>query len=170
MGIVRTGNTEWEKEEARWNLPKSQGGMNANGYEHYPRMLYRAERRHDGRIACLSEPVSPFGWRDQAEYERAQLQADAFTARCQRIVQNELEERQALNDGWRNTPQDAVLALETREKAIADEAAKRHFTDQRMSEKAREEATAADDATAEHVPDVPRKPGRPKKAAQPVGA
>ncbi len=59
-------------------------------------------------------------------------------------------------------------AVEKRDIAIADEAARRHFSDQGMSEKARAEAADADRSTSAHVLDVvgssKKTRGRPAKS------
>ena len=126
--------SELGRELAKWQKPPGWLGSE------FPKMLYQANDRGDGVIS-VGEPDD-----------------ENFSRRCQRIVRSEAEEHIALEQGWRATQAAALEAREARDKAIADVAAHRHYEDRNMSEKARVEAAAADDASAEHVPEVPEKP------------
>ena len=80
------------------------------------------------------------------------------------------EADRSLKQGWYDTPDLALSGYEDNQKSMADIAAMRHFSDQRMGETAQAEAKAADDATHLHMPSIPapRKRGRPKKAVVPA--
>lgn len=147
MARVISLDSEEGKELARWDRPKSQGGMRPDSFEAFPKMLYRAQERA-GR-ATLGDPS-----------DEASMRA------CQRVVRDEYELRAAKNDGWRETPAEALEYHEYLKKGIADEAARRHFRDSKMSEAAQAEAAEADASTAEHLPVIPekRRVGRPRKA------
>ncbi|HET8648092.1 MAG TPA: hypothetical protein VFO85_21530, partial [Vicinamibacteria bacterium] len=69
-------------------------------------------------------------------------------------VQNEAEERRALENGWHPTQGAALEALEARDNAVSDITAARHYGDARMSEPARREAALVDQSTLKHVPEV----------------
>ncbi len=147
MPIVRTGNAAWELEEAKWNTPKSQGGMRPDGFEPFPKMLYQAFKRDNGKVQCMD----PYD--------------EDFSRRCYMTVNNEAELARAHGLGWSDTPQDALARFEQQEQELARAAAEAAFAAKRMSEKAQAELKAAEDATADHVADVPapkRRPGRPR--------
>lgn len=85
--------------------------------------------------------------------------ADAEVA----IVTNESELSRM--GGWFESPATAKAHFERLEAEMAAAAAEVHFSTSRMSESAQREKRAADQATDEHVLDVPaprRGPGRPK--------
>jgi hypothetical protein len=134
MPLVRTGETAWEKEEQRWNDPKRLGGMNADGYEPYPRMLYKATLLN-GR-AVVSDPDN-----------------EAFAARCQKIVFSEEEERLAQGQGWCAGPREALEAFEAEQRKVADAAAEANWQAKRMSPKAQAERAAREAATDQHLPE-----------------
>jgi uncharacterized protein YdiU (UPF0061 family) len=155
MGIVRTGESTYDKEMAKWDLPRSLGGMRPDGYEPFPKMVYKAAQQDNGKWTCSLQV-----WSDD---ERPA--AEAWLRRCQKLVRSDAEYRDALNDGWRDSEPEAVEHAHKVQTAIADAAAERHFRDARMSEKAQREAAAADAASEAHVPEIPvaSKRGRPRK-------
>jgi hypothetical protein len=145
MGVVITPESELGKEMAKWERPE-RGGTRPYVYVPFPRMLYKARKRPDGRVMCM----------DPAD--------ESFSAQCWFVVQNELELEKAHREGWRDSPKEALDYFEGLERDIARAAAERAYSDQRLTEKARAEAAAAEAETPEHVPDIPRRgPGRPRK-------
>jgi hypothetical protein len=160
MPILRTGESDYDKELAKWDLPKRLGGHNADGYEEFPRMLYKAFRDETGKARCgdnrdlySTDPV-------------VQARAIAFTAQCQLIVRSEDAKRLALSQGWRLTQQEALDTLEAYQQDIAKAAAEAAYAVQRMSAKAHAEYDAHDAASEALAVDVPapkKKPGRPRK-------
>lgn len=118
----------------------------------YPKMLYMA-REHNGKFV-LGLPHD-----------------ENFAATCQTVVQNEFEEQQKIDEGWRVKPHEAIQHQLNLLRMISDAAAERHYSDSKMSPKAQAEAKAADDATEHQLPEVPvartvkRGPGRPPKNA-----
>jgi len=144
MGVVRTGESAYDKELMKWDTPQSQGGMKPDTFQPFPTMVYKAHQRDNGQWA-VSDPFD-----------------ENWSRRCYVIVRDDAEMRRHLDNGWRHTPAEALEYAERHQRAIADAAAERHFADQRLSEKARREADAADAASNEHVPDVPA----PKKRAR----
>ena len=121
----------------------------------YPKMLYRAQQRPDGVWSVGETMDRMFGGQPGS--------AEQFTNTCQTIVKSEEEHRKAKDNGWRDTMGEAMDYQRGLEKAVADAAAFRHYEDRNMSEAAKAEAAAADDATMDHVAEVPRKHGRPRK-------
>ena len=148
MGVVRTGESSYDKELNKWDTPQRQGGMRPDTFQAFPSMLYKAHQRDNGQWAV----------HDALD--------ENWSRRCQLIVRDDAELRRSLEQGWRATPQEALAYADRFQQAIADAAAERHFADQRLSELARREAAAADAATNDHVPDVPapKKRGRPAKS------
>jgi hypothetical protein len=179
MGIVRTGNSAWEKEEARWNTPRNQEvidgdgqptgimGMAPVGFEPFPAMLYKAQKKENGKVLVIAGEPSPNQFLNAAEYERAVLATTSFNTQNQRIVKNQAEKDRAVSEGWRDSPQEALEFFERLEEEMGRAAAETNFAVQRMSSQARAEHQAATDATHEHLADVPippkRKRGRPAR-------
>lgn len=159
MGIVLNPESAYAKELARWNTPRNQfvknpdgtssdvRGMGAIGIEPFPRMVYKAHKRENGKVMCGDNPMM---YRD----ERLQLEAEAFSRSCQLIVRSEGEYARALSDGWRDTPNAALEHYEALEHEIFTAAAEAAHAASRMSEKARAEFDAADKTTHEQVTDV----------------
>lgn len=140
MAMLITPDSEMGKEMARWEKPYR--------FEAYPKMLYMAQQRPDGRASVAEVDDRIFGGHPGS--------AEAFTSRCQRIVRSEDELIRARGEGWRDTQAEAMERHESKARSIADVAAARHYEDRNMSEKARAEAQAADDAAGmDHVPAVP---------------
>lgn len=150
MAVVISQDSELGKELARWDAPKREGGMNANGFEAYPAMVFRAARWSNGKAMCGHPGVAT-----------GEPEATAFTNQCQFIVQDADEHAKMRRAGWHNSPQEALDAFERDERTTADAAAEEQFRVTRMSERAQREFDAAQDATDFHDPD----PAAPKKAA-----
>lgn len=153
--------SELGKEMAKWEKPYR--------YEPFPKMLYRANRRPDGKPSVNESDDRLFGNQPGA--------AELFSNTCQMTVYSESELTKYLEMGWRDHPKTAMEFFEEKEKAVGNAAAHRAFEDRKLSEKAQAEIKAAEDATAEHVPEIPRQPvrraakvvpakrGRPRKGA-----
>lgn len=171
MPIVRTGETEYDKELARWNTPKRFGGYGPDGYERFPLMLYKAFRDDNGQVKCMEPPPLIHDYLSMPEFMRAEARANAFTQKCQHTVRSEDEYQRARANGWRDTSSDAIAHFEALQREIADAAAEEQFRLRKMSGKARAEHAAADAATSDHVVEVPiprKKPGR-KPRTESVG-
>jgi hypothetical protein len=134
MAVMQSADTEFGKELAKWNTPKSQGGYKCDGHEEFPRMVYQAWQRSDGRVLVLDESDSRRGWT---------------------IAKNgrELEKLRGL--GWFLTVEDAVEAFQAQQLAVAEEATRVAYRASTMGAKARAEFDALDQASTTHVLDVP---------------
>ena len=177
MGIIITGESEIGKELARWNTPRNQVVPGTNGefgkknvgYERYPAMLYLARQQRNGQYAVTVPMPSPADYQTDLngqQYLRAEQQALAFNESCQRTVRNDTEFEQAVREGWRKTPGEAMDFRKSLEDAVSTAAAERAYQDRRMSPAAQAEMAAAEADTHEHVLDVPapkRTRGRPRK-------
>lgn len=176
MPIVRTGTTAHDKELEKWNTPKNQRvrdaegnetdvmGMNRVGFEPYPCMLYKAHRRENGKVACMDLDAI------YAVDVQIQARAEAFNRTCQLTVNSEGEFLRAKDQGWCDSPDEALAYHERLQQDIAKAAAEEANRVRTMSEKAQREHAALDAATDAPVTDVPapkRGPGRPPKAATP---
>lgn len=139
MGVVHSPESNYSRELARWNTPKSQGGMRPDGYEPFPKMLYRAKRREDGVVRVIDH-TDP-----------------NHTRQCKLVVRSESELEKAKRDGWRESQAEALAAFERAERLKADEAAHRHYDDRNMSERARAEAEAVEAENPLHTPEIPEK-------------
>jgi hypothetical protein len=160
MGIVHTGESEYDKELARWNTPQRLGGHGPNGFQPFPRMVYKAYRRENGRVECMEPPPVMHLFATLPEFHRAEAIAKSFTDSCQQIVGSEAEYRRARDMGWRESPQDAIDHQEALAREIADAAAEANFSSRRMSPQAQAERDAAQAATDAHVVDPPVPPRR----------
>jgi CRISPR/Cas system Type II protein with McrA/HNH and RuvC-like nuclease domain len=125
MGIVRTGETEYEKELAKWDKP----------YVHqaFPKMVYRAIKVN-GAVTVLSTD----GEHDQ---------------KCTKIVGSDRELSAALSSGWHPDPKSAYDALEHADRAHADDAAVVAYEASKMSPKAKREYKRRSAATDKHIVD-----------------
>lgn len=157
MGIVYTPESEYAKELAKWNTPRSQGGMRPDHPEMYPAMLYKANKRPDGKYTVIEV--------DDRFFSGHPGSAEAWSRANYITVRDESEERRKLNEGWRKSPGEAMEYAERFEREMARAAAERAYADRNMSDAAKSEAAQAEAATMEHVPEVPTKrgPGRPRK-------
>lgn len=137
MPIVRTGETDYDKEMAKWNRPKRDGGMNADGYEPFPKCLYKAIRSETGKVVCIDiNPATLEPWSGTTLVVKSQVECD-----------------RALAQGWRESPPAAHEYYDRIEKEISTAAAEANYSAQRMSTKAQRERAAREAATLEHVPD-----------------
>lgn len=170
-GIEWSDQSNFAKEMRKWDTPKSQGGYKCDGFEPYPKMLYRAQ------LHTLSNTMRVMTDRDILSPDNTVviLSKESFDASCQMIVHDEHEHEKAKANGWRDTPQaarDYQDGAET-EKAVA--AAVRAHEDRNMSDRAKAEIKVVEEHSGtEHVAEMPEKPrrrggwpkGKPRKAAQ----
>jgi len=153
--ILITPESELGKELAKHERPAN---YNPDAPENqFPRMLYMANKRPDGVVSVNEISDAPFGGVTGA--------SEGFNRTCQKIVKTEAECIKAMEQGWRKTQAEAIERHEAKSKSIADAAAHRAYEDRNMSEAAVAEAKAAEAETVEHVAEVPRKRGRPRKVA-----
>jgi hypothetical protein len=163
MPVVIAPESEQGKELAKWDAPKSQGGMRCDGYEPYPKMLYKADRYPGSGKVMVAHPLAGTG----------DAVADAFSTRCWHTVKDAEEHAAAGRAGWYDTPAEALEAFEKAETAKADAAANAAFHVKRMSEKAQQEFADAQDAAEFHAPDppapkLPAKRSHHKQKAEPA--
>ncbi len=146
MPIQITPESELGKELAKWEKPYK--------YEPFPAMMYKANRRPDGVVSVGEARDELFGGQPGA--------AEAFSATCQTTVKDDTEMIRALELGWRKSPAEAVEHFEEKDKFLSTAAGHRAHEDRNMSPGAKREAAAAEESTAEHIAEVPRKKLRPK--------
>lgn len=143
------------KELAKWQRPAN---YNPDAPENqFPRMLYLAQKRPDGVVSVNETSDAP--------WNNITGSADQFNRTCQRIVKTEAECIRAMEQGWRKTQAEAMVRHESKEKHVADSAAHRAYEDRNMSDAAKAEVAQIEAETVEHVAEVPRKRGRPRKVA-----
>lgn len=169
MAIIRTGAGAYEHELAKWEQfphdviatdPNSGDRVrpgNPYTFRPYPKMLYKAHPSpiSNGKTLCMESMPNPMLFADEKAYSRATLAVEAFNKSCTFTVKSEDEERQAKNNGWRETAKDAMAFCAERDAAFATAAAEVAYAAQGMTEKARRELADADASTHEHVVDVP---------------
>lgn len=153
------------KELSKWEqFPKSYTTVHGVGnpyvYRPYPKMLYKAGH-FKGKVVCGANEPNASEYSNLGGYHADAAQAKMFNESCQKIVQNDIEHSRAMEDGWRESPAEAVNHALAVDKSIADHAAMRNYEDRNMSEMAKREIQAASDAVGgEHLPEIERKPIR----------
>lgn len=166
MGIQWADESYKVKEETKWNRPKSQGGRNCDGFEPYPRMLYKAQENP------LSHKYEVVMARDVISLDKTTVILDAaqFNQSCQLTVNDEREYQNAKADGWRDTPKLAMEYYEGREQELAVAAAVRAYEDRNMGSAAKAESAEFESRTPEHVAEIPvkKRRGRPPKVHPPA--
>lgn len=153
MPAIWAEESFYAKEMKRWDAPKREGGMNRNGYEPFPRMLYKPQPHPmSGKyeVAIAEDIIS-------LDKTRVILDSQAFNASCQMIVGNEEEFDRAKRNGWRETQTEAMEHHEGELSRLATEAAHRNHDDRNMSEPAKAEAQLVEDSTASHVAEIKEK-------------
>jgi hypothetical protein len=165
MGAEWSDDSFYKKEINRWNAPKREGGMNRNGFERFPMMLYHTQEHpisHRHEVAIAEDVIS-------LDKTRVILDAQAFNSSCQMTVNNEEELERAKRDGWCESQAEAVAWREQWVARLATEAAHRNYDDRNMSDKAKAEAEKAELAIPGHVAEIPERPRRkpgPKPKSQ----
>lgn len=142
MGIQLTKEDSYIQEMRKWErevveiggtivrpIPFAEGGKGGMPFQEYPKAMYRAESAMGGpRISAM------------------------------KTVDDEGAERLAHGQGWRSKQEDAIDLVHANALEAAKLAANRAHNEKWMSEKARAEAAAVDEATMEHVPSIPETP------------
>lgn len=150
-GIAWDEDSKYYKELSRWDKPKRDGGMNRDGYQEYPRMLYMAQKHpltNVYEVAAKEDVLS-------LDQKTVLFSAEQFNRSCQKIVENERECELAMNSGWRKSQAEAMEYREGHAQAIAEAAAFRAHEDRNLSEKAKAELAKVEESTPDHVAEVP---------------
>jgi hypothetical protein len=158
-GIAVIPGSNYQKEMAKHEqFPHDKWAFGNPGnpytYRPYPKMLYRAEH-FNGQVRCMAAPPDSYDFKDDREFKRAEEAALRFTDKCQRIVNSQEEQARAWEDGWRESPAEAVARLEARDRELSTAAAHRAYEDRNMSEAARREIAAELKDADEHLAEVP---------------
>lgn len=165
MGVVYSEDSKYMQEMRKWDTPKHLGGMNASGYEPYPKMLYLARQNEQGHFM-----VGDYVGMQSHDLNRV-AQAEAFTKSCQITVHTGEEHARYEAQGWRNSPTAALEYALKQQEAVSTAAAEEQYRVARMSEPARREFDQADRGTSEHLPTLPapkKRAGRRVKVSPPV--
>ena len=155
-GIVINPASALGKELAKWEqYPTAYARRPGNPYQYrpYPKMVYRAVQKPNGKVVCMEGPPPMHWFKDATEYQQAVLQADALEKQCFTTVHDEGEWLKAKGQGWCESPQAAIDQFEREQQVIANAAAEANHAAQRMSPKAQAERKRREDATHEHVPE-----------------
>jgi len=145
LSILHSPDSDYARERAKWEcyptVYSQTPGRNPSMFTEYPLMIYRAKRPPQGGREPIIEHV---------------------------IVDNEQEERNMASRGFVRGPDHAVEALEASERELARAAAERAYSDQRMSDRAQDEAAKADAQTISHLGEILETPirRRVKRAAK----
>ncbi len=147
MAIARNQEDGYVKEMRKWEqrpvfvngayiepIPVADGGRGGADRVEYPKMIYRAKSADGG------PKISEF-----------------------KVVQDSGQESVAVGQGWSVTQEQAIEAVHAQHREHAKLAANRAYHERGMSEAARAEAAAVDEATIEHVPVIPVTPVRKRR-------
>jgi hypothetical protein len=151
MPVEWSDESSYKKEMKRWDRKKREGGMNADGFEPFPRMLYKAQRHplsNKYEVAVDRDVIS-------ADKTLVIFDHEQFNTSCQLIVNDQREYDQAKAEGWRDSQKEAMAYREGLEQDMARAAAERNWEDRNMSEAAKAESAAYESTTAEHVGEIP---------------
>jgi hypothetical protein len=154
MSVQWPEESEYKKILRKWDAPKREGGYNRDGYEPFPRMLYKPQPHPlSGRFMVSLD-------RDEISLDKTRVivDAQAFNASCQLVVNDENEMERAKGHGWRETQGEAMAWHEGELDRLAHAAADRNRDDSRMSEKAKAEADAIDRTLDGHRGEIPEQP------------
>jgi hypothetical protein len=168
---VPSPTTAYGKELARFEQHRTKYTAEDDGvppgnpyqFREYPRMMYRAvQHPRTKQMVCMDIAPNPMLFSKPQEYDHACVATEQLNRQCTRIVPDDVAFRNALNEGWRSSPKEALEAHEQKMCAIAEETARRHFSDQAMSPRAQAEADRVDASTEHQVPDVQTELARAK--------
>lgn len=150
MSLLISPDTPYGKELWKWDHREDEShpsdsairGMRPAVFRAYPAMLYR--------------PLQKNPW----QFE-------------ERVVGDEVAERLAVGQGFvAGGKASAAAAFDARQQDMALAAAHRNYEDRGISERARQEVDAVEQASSKHVGEIPRTPikkrGRPFKASPPA--
>lgn len=135
----------------QFNTPKSQGGFRCDGFEEFPKMLYRAQRHPLGGkfyVALEKDEMSLDG-------NKVIVDAQAFNRTCQMIVETPEMEERAIKGGWRKSMGEAMQYVQDEELRLATEAAHRNYDDRNMGAKAKAQAEEIELKIHGHVAEIP---------------
>ncbi len=144
---------KWEQHQSHF-VGRGQTPGNAYVFRPYPKMVYRAVKKQNGKVVCMEGEPSIHQYSNMNEYNMALNAAAQLEAQCHKDVHSEEEWLMAKGQGWCETPPAAIAQFEKEEQERAAASAEAIYAAKRMGEKAREEFAAAEAATAEHVVDV----------------
>ena len=156
MSIQWPEESNYIKEIKRWDAPKREGGMNRNGYEEYPKMLFMAQPNP------LSGKYEVFVVKDVLSLDKTTvlLDSQAFNASCEVTVYGKEEEERYVREGWSTSRPGAMEAHEKKLDDLAVAAAQKNIDDRRMSDAAKAEAEAFEKSTPSHVAVIPDQKAR----------
>ena len=129
MGMLWSPDSDYSKERRKWESTHTEFGPPGRPavFSELPLMVYRAKRAETGGRPVLEH----------------------------HIVGDEQEERNMLSRGFVRGPEQAIARLEYGEQELARAAAERAYAEQRMSDKAKQEAAAVDESTISHLGEIP---------------
>jgi hypothetical protein len=78
MAIIHNPDSEYSRELAKWDTPERHGGFGPNAHEEFPKMMYRARERENGKVMC-GDPLAATG-DALAGYEKTQVGMADITA------------------------------------------------------------------------------------------
>ena len=176
-GVTLVPGSNFLKETAKFEQFPTKFTMGTKGpgnpyvKREFPKMLFRAEN-YNGAIRCMAAPIDPYdpAYRNANEIDRAERAAYQFNLKCQRTVGDDREQQRAMEDGWRESPTEAVDYLEGRERDHSTAAAERIHADRNMSPEAKAEVEKViADSGGAHVASMPEAPVK-RRRGRPMGS
>ena len=167
-GVVVVPGSNFANEMMKFEqFPSKYGNAPGNPYTYrpFPKMLYKAQTPPGGGAPkCMASPPDSAEFTNPQEFQRAEQQARKFTEQCQLVVNDDVEYSKARENGWCESPVDAVEWAQNRDRAIGEATAHRNYEDRNMSEAAQREIRAQiAEHGGEHQPEIiEKRRGRPK--------
>lgn len=147
-------STPMGKELLRWERPSNYRPEN----HPYPTTVFKAFKGDDGVIRCIDTDPNPSLFLSPEMYRMAKEKVDLFNRSCIRVVNDEIEHKNAVAEGWRDSSKEAKEALWGWEADISKAAAERAYADRNISEKAKAEVKAIEDSTPNILGEIPEAP------------
>lgn len=160
LAVIITPDSELGRELVKWEQHQThyvgQGQSPGNPYQYraFPKMVYRAVKKANGKVVCMEPPPPIHLFKEQNDYNVAVAQAEVLVRECHRVVHNEDQYLVAKGQGWTDDPKAAVEQFEREEQAVANAAAEAAYAVQKMSEKARSEFENVERQTDQHITDI----------------
>ena len=168
IAIIQGSNYANEMQKFQ-QFPSAYGNEPGNPYVYrpFPKMVYRAQE-WKGSVVCMAHPGHPDEYTTPDHYRMAEERAMRFTLSCQLTVNDERELQAAKENGYRESPAEAVECLKGKQLDRSLSAAHRNHEDRNMSEPAKREIAAAHEEIDGHVAEIPERPRQKRKYVRKV--
>lgn len=166
MAVIWTEESKFVKEmakheqhQSKWTLGDLKPG-NPYVYRPYPRMLYKAHKRDNGKYEVALPVSGRHLFLNDGDWQRHMDDVLRFNSECQKTVETEREHQKAREDGWMDSMTEALDFHKKLDDMVAKAAAERNYQDRNMSDGAKAEAAQFESEQFGHVAEIPTKAKR----------